>query len=134
MTLSAAPATETTPAPLDLVRARAAFDPEFRAALLADPRAVLAEAGVVVPETISITVAESTDDNLVLALPPVVDESAELTEDGLADVSGGATPMVVIGLMGMEVVKDAALGYLAWTAGAGAVFGAGYAGYKKATS
>jgi hypothetical protein len=75
---------------------RSATDPEFRAALLADPRAALSAEGVAVPAEIAIRVVESGPGEMVLALPPAVADDEELSEDALAAASGGTGLMSVI--------------------------------------
>jgi hypothetical protein len=64
-----------------------AQDPNFKARLLADPRAVIGELiGVEVPESVTITIHEEslTDIHLVLA-----NDSSALSEEDLELVSGG---------------------------------------------
>ncbi|MBM9468909.1 NHLP leader peptide family RiPP precursor [Nakamurella leprariae] len=68
---------------------RSATDPEFRAALIADPRAALSAEGVVVPAEVGITVVESVPGEMVLALPPAVSDDEELSEDALAGAAAG---------------------------------------------
>jgi hypothetical protein len=74
--------------PVQRLQLRAAIDSDYRAAVLADPRAALAELGFEVPESISIDVQSSTATTFVLALPPVVD--GELGDEELAEATGGA--------------------------------------------
>jgi hypothetical protein len=99
--------TETVPAPqlspLQEIQLRAAVEPDFRARLLADPRAVLAEAGLEVPTAVEIAVEESTADRLVLALPPAVDadELSELSEDELGATQGGVLGLAIAGVLGL---------------------------------
>lgn len=72
---------------------RAANDPEFRAALLADPRAVLVEAGAALPDDLGIRIVESTAEELILCIPPELPEGVEIDEDVLADTAAGITPL-----------------------------------------
>lgn len=72
---------------------RAANDPDFRAALLADPRAVLSEAGAELPEGVAVKIVESTAQELVLCIPPELPEGVEVDEDVLADTAAGITPL-----------------------------------------
>jgi hypothetical protein len=92
--MTASDATVLTP--LAEVQARAALEPEFRAALLADPRGTLAAAGIPVPESVAIRIepAQSAQE-LIVSIPPAVSEDTELSEDALAGASGGFTPALV---------------------------------------
>lgn len=80
-----------TRAELDaLVRDRLASDPDFRAALLADPRATLSElVGITIPDAVTVTVHEEslTDIHLVLPAPRAL--GGEIAEDDLELVAGG---------------------------------------------
>ncbi|MBM9466146.1 NHLP leader peptide family RiPP precursor [Nakamurella leprariae] len=90
------PAATPPVATLEDLNLRAATDPEFRAALLADPRRVLAELGLELPAEVSVRVVESTVTDLRIALPPALPDDVELSEDALADASGGTTPVLPI--------------------------------------
>lgn len=66
---------------------KATSDPEFRAKLVADPKEALNEAfGVTLPAGLTVTVLEETADQRYIVLP-----STEVSEDELADVSGGTS-------------------------------------------
>ena len=62
-------------------------DETFRTRLVADPSATLAEAGVEVPEgvTVRVVVESATERALVVPLPP----ERELADAELADIHGG---------------------------------------------
>ena len=65
---------------------KASNDPAFRAALLADPKAVLEkELGIPIPAAISVTVHEESRSSIHLVLPP----ADKLSDDELAAVAGG---------------------------------------------
>jgi len=70
--------------------AKAWSDPAYKARLLADPQAALAEVGVSAPENLKFKVVENTADVVHLILPPP--PSGELSEESLALVSGGWIP------------------------------------------
>jgi hypothetical protein len=70
--------------------ARAWSDPAYKARLLADPHAALAEVGISTPENLKFKVVENTGDVVHLILPPP--PSGELSEESLALVSGGWIP------------------------------------------
>src|SRR5207248_2437979 len=74
------------------VVARAWSDETFKQRLLADPQAVLAEAGMAIPPNIAMQVHEATPTqfHLVLPPPPVGREGDKLTDAELDQVAGGA--------------------------------------------
>jgi hypothetical protein len=70
------------------IREKLAADPAFREALLADPRAALAElTGMDIPEFITITVHEESLTDVHLVVPAVSD--GEIAEKDLEMVAGG---------------------------------------------
>ena len=71
---------------------KAATDAEFRQRLIDDPKSVLAECGVEIPAGTAVRVAESTPEELVVTIPPLLPDSAELDEDALASTAAGSTP------------------------------------------
>lgn len=71
-----------------LVRDRLAADPEFRAALLADPRGALSGlVGMDIPDAVTVEVHEESLTAIHLVVPPVA--SQELSDDDLEAVAGG---------------------------------------------
>jgi hypothetical protein len=69
--------------------AKSLEDAEFRSALMANPKAVLAqELGGELPDDIEIEVIEETDSKFYLVLPPVMVEE-ELSDEQLEAVAGG---------------------------------------------
>jgi hypothetical protein len=73
------------------VVARAWSDDAFKQRLLADPQAVLAEAGLPVPANLQLEVHEATPTHLHLVLPPPPQGRAgeKLSEADLEEVAGG---------------------------------------------
>ncbi len=69
--------------------ARAWTDAEFKAKLLKDPHAALAEHGVEVPEGTKVKVIENTPDTHHLVLPVIPDAFGELPLDEMEKVAGG---------------------------------------------
>ena len=70
----------------DQILSKAADDNDFRARLVADPRAAIsAEIGANIPDEFSLSVHEDSATTAHLVLPP----SPELTDAELAQVSGG---------------------------------------------
>lgn len=80
---------------LEQILARSATDSEFRQKLLTDPRAALAEFGKDVPEGMDIRFVEN-HGHATVVLPDAIDPEAELSEDDLDTVAGGAFPVIVI--------------------------------------
>ena len=78
------------------VIARAWREPAFKARLIADPRAALAEAGVVIPAGVTVKVMEDTATHLHFVLPP--EPTGQLSDEAL-DMAGagssGEQPMTV---------------------------------------
>ena len=62
-------------------------DPEFRARLVADPRAAMAEQGVEAPEALELRVAVNDAETMHIVFPP--DPNAALSDDTISSVSGG---------------------------------------------
>ena len=74
----------------DRILDRAAEDEEFRASLIADPRAaVLAELGTTLPDGFDVVVHEDSATTAHLVLPP----TPRLTDAELAAVAGGVNWM-----------------------------------------
>ena len=71
------------------VMARAFNDEAFKARLLADPKGVLEQEGVVVPAGIEIRAVQNTENVIYLPIP--ARPSDELSDEALEQVSGGAT-------------------------------------------
>jgi len=66
--------------------ARTWRDPACKAKLIADPRAVLQEAGVTLPANITVQVLENTDTHMHFVLPPKPREA--LSDEALDKVAG----------------------------------------------
>jgi hypothetical protein len=70
---------------------RAWADPAYKAKLLSNPAAALAEAGVEIPAGTKVKVIEDTADTKHLVLPVAPADAAELPDDELEKVAGGST-------------------------------------------
>ena len=68
------------------VVAKAWADDAFKAALIADPRATLAQEGIALPEGLTLKVLENTADTLHVILPPP--PSAALSDEAVGAVAG----------------------------------------------
>jgi hypothetical protein len=69
--------------------APAVTDADARERFLADPRAVLAAAGLDLPEWFTVTAREGDAPELTITVPGLLDPDAELSEEELAAVAGG---------------------------------------------
>ena len=67
--------------------ARAWTEADYKAKLLDDPRAALAEVGIEVPAGVNVNVAEVDAENVQLVLPPAPE--GEVTDESLHAVTGG---------------------------------------------
>lgn len=75
---------------LDIIGKFASSNPEYRKALLADPKAVLSkQMGQPIPDNIKVKVVEETPDTLYLIAPYVAPASGELSDADLEQVAGG---------------------------------------------
>ena len=70
----------------------AVTDADARERFLADPKAVLAAAGLDLPEWFTVTVREGDAAEITITIPALRDPDADLSEEQLAGVSGGALP------------------------------------------
>jgi hypothetical protein len=64
-------------------------DADARERFLADPKAVLAAAGLDLPEWFTVSAREGDVAELTITLPALLDPDADLSEEQLALVSGG---------------------------------------------
>ena len=71
--------------------APAMTDAAARERLLTDPRAVLAAAGLDLPDWFTVTAVEGDTPALTLTLPPMLDPDA-MSDEQLAAVTGGVGP------------------------------------------
>jgi hypothetical protein len=69
--------------------APAVTDATARERFLADPKAVLAAAGLDLPEWFTVSAREGDAAELTITLPPLLDPDADLTEEQLAAAAGG---------------------------------------------
>ena len=69
--------------------APAVTDADARERFLADPKVVLAVAGLNLPEWFTVTAREGDAAELIITVPALLDPDADLTEEQLAAVSGG---------------------------------------------
>ena len=64
-------------------------DEALKARFMADPKAVLAEHGIAVPDGIDVNVVENTDNTVHITMPMTPAGAGELSDEELANVAGG---------------------------------------------
>ena len=74
--------------------AKAWSDEGFKARLLANPKAAMAEVGMDAPEGVEIEVVESTQEKAYLVIPPK--PVGELSDEDLDKVSAGVLPLLAL--------------------------------------
>jgi hypothetical protein len=74
----------------------AVTDANARERFLADPKAVLAAAGLNLPEWFTVSAREGDAAELTITLPALHDPDADLSDDQLEQVAGGAFPIGVM--------------------------------------
>ena len=65
-------------------------DEALKARFMSDPKAVLAEHGIAVPDGMDVTVVENTDSNLHITLPRAPGDIARLSDEELGVAAGGS--------------------------------------------
>ena len=71
--------------------APAVTDADARQRFLADPKAVLAAAGLDLPEWFTVTAREGDAAELTITVPALLDPDVDLSDEQLAAVSGGCS-------------------------------------------
>jgi hypothetical protein len=71
--------------------APAMTDADARQRFLADPKAVLAAAGLDLPEWFTVTAREGDAAELTITVPALLDPDVDLSDEQLAAVSGGCS-------------------------------------------
>ncbi|MBQ72695.1 MAG: NHLP leader peptide family natural product precursor, partial [Planctomycetaceae bacterium] len=64
-------------------------DEALKARFMADPKAVLKEHGMPVPDSMDVKVVENADDCVHITLPAPPAESMDLSDDELSNAAGG---------------------------------------------
>jgi hypothetical protein len=64
-------------------------DDALKARFMADPKAVLAERGIEMPDGMDVTVVENSDNTVHITLPMAPDGHAELSNEELSNAAGG---------------------------------------------
>ena len=66
-------------------------DEALKARFMADPKAVLAEYGIDVPDGINVNVVENSDNTVHITMPQAPAGAGELSDEELAGAAGGDT-------------------------------------------
>ncbi len=66
-------------------------DEALKARFMSDPKAVLAERGIDVPDNIDVNVIENSDNTVNITIPTPPDGHASLTDKELSAAAGGCT-------------------------------------------
>ncbi len=65
-------------------------DEALKARFMSDPKAVLAERGIDVPDNIDVNVVENSDNTVHITMPTAPGGSTELSDEELAGAAGGS--------------------------------------------
>ena len=65
-------------------------DDGLKARFMSDPKAVLIEHGIAIPDGMGVTVVENTDSNLHITLPRAPGDIARLSDEELGVAAGGS--------------------------------------------
>ena len=66
-------------------------DEALKARFMADPKGVLEEYDLAVPDNIEVKVVENSDDCVHITLPAAIEGRTELTDSDLANAAGGVS-------------------------------------------
>ena len=75
-------------------------DEALKARFMSDPKAVLAEYGMPVPEDMNIRVVENSDSHVHITMPAPPDGHGNLSDDELSEAAGGSCAICVPGSTG----------------------------------
>ena len=64
-------------------------DEALKARFMSDPKAVLAERGIDVPDNMNVNVVENSDNTVHITMPKAPGGASELSDEELADAAGG---------------------------------------------
>ena len=64
-------------------------DDALKARFMADPKTVLAEHGIDVPDGINVNVVENSDNTVHITMPQAPDGAGDLSDEELSNVAGG---------------------------------------------
>jgi hypothetical protein len=87
--------TDATPPSMAEIEYRAVVDPEFRSALIADPRGALVGLGVPLADDVTVTPVPAGPSEFVLELPPPVTGDLDLSDGLLRDVGGAGAGLLL---------------------------------------
>ena len=75
-------------------------DEALKARFMADPKAVLAEHGMPVPDDMDVNVVENTDTTVHITMPAPPSGHLDLSDDELSNAAGGVDAAFFAGLLG----------------------------------
>ena len=67
-------------------------DEALKQRFMNDPKAVLAEYGMVVPDGMAVNVVENTENTVHITMPPPPSDSMDLSDEELSNAAGGNDP------------------------------------------
>ena len=70
-------------------------DEALKNRFLSEPKAVLVEYGIDVPENMDVNVIENSDTCMNITMPPAPSQTPELSDSELSAVAGGTLPSIV---------------------------------------
>ena len=79
-------------------------DEALKARFLSDPKAVLTEYGIDVPDGMAVNVVENSDNTVHITMPQAPSGTGELSDEELAGAAGGMCPYP-------KGVRDATIGF-----------------------
>ena len=71
-------------------------DEELKARFMADPKAVLAEHGMDVPDGVDVKVVENSDNCVHITMPAAPAGAAELSDEELGNAAGGGLFTIIV--------------------------------------
>ena len=80
-------------------------DEALKARFLSDPKTVMAEYGLDVPDGIDVKVVENADDCVHITLPAPPAGDTDLSDDELSNAAGGNIPGCILGTQTFETVS-----------------------------
>ena len=77
-------------------------DDALKARFMADPKAVLAERGIDMPDNIDVKVVENSDNTVHITMPQAPAGDGELSDEELRNVAGGETTYLTVACLSLH--------------------------------
>ena len=74
-------------------------DEALKARFMSDPKAVLAEHGIDVPDNMNVNVVENSDNTVHITMPKAPSGAMDLSDEEMASAAGGKAPPRIDGRM-----------------------------------